>query len=207
MIAELEREASAANNEHYSNAKKDQTKDNFGQNDEDWDIYKNIQNDGFSEDEEDDKEALNEVEEQILELDQDFGLIIYQNGPDGRRPPTAEDYQIRLWADRYRGAEVLFQPSMLGLECAGLSEAIESICHQLTKEQRARILSNVTILGGNSLVPGFDQRIKRELVMFNEAGANVNIVNEWKPGLTEKPDRQMDPWLGAMKLAHLWQTQ
>jgi hypothetical protein len=36
-----------------------------------------------------------------------------------------EDYQIRLWTDRYRGSEVLFQPSIVGLECAGLTEALE----------------------------------------------------------------------------------
>lgn len=42
MIAELEREASAGNSENNQNAKRDQIKDNFGQNDEDWDIYKNI---------------------------------------------------------------------------------------------------------------------------------------------------------------------
>ena len=70
--------------------------------------------------------------------------------------PTAEDYQIRLWADRYRGAEVLFQPSMLGLECAGLSEAIENLMMSLTNEEKARMLKNIIILGGNSLVPGFD---------------------------------------------------
>lgn len=69
MIAELERDAQGGNSEGNPNARKDQAQDNFGQNDEDWDIYKNIQVDGFSEDEEDDKEALGEIEEQILELD------------------------------------------------------------------------------------------------------------------------------------------
>jgi hypothetical protein len=41
--------------------------------------------------------------------------------------PTAEDFQIRLWADRYRGSEILFQPSIVGLETEGISEVLENL--------------------------------------------------------------------------------
>lgn len=41
--------------------------------------------------------------------------------------PTADDFQIRLWADRYRGSEILFQPSIVGLETEGISEVLENI--------------------------------------------------------------------------------
>ena len=77
----------------------------------------------------------------------------------------------------------------------------------LLKEEKARILSNIIIQGGNSLVPGFDQRIKRELITLNTFDANINIVNEWKPDENVRPQRQVDPLQGAIKLVHTWQQK
>ena len=45
--------------------------------DEDWDIYRGIQKDGYSEDEEDDQQALAELEEQIAEMDPKFSNLLY----------------------------------------------------------------------------------------------------------------------------------
>lgn len=102
IIAEL------GDEEQFSPNKPEKTRDNFGVDDEDWDVYRDIQKDGFSEDEEDDQQALNEIEDKISELDKNFNMMLYKAGQEGHRPAKAEDYQIRLWADRYRGAEVLF---------------------------------------------------------------------------------------------------
>ena len=62
--------------------------DMFGAADEDWDVYRGIQKDGYSEDEEDDQQALNELEEQIADLDPKFANLIYNTS----KQPTAEDY-------------------------------------------------------------------------------------------------------------------
>ncbi len=71
---------------------------------------------------------MNELEEQIADLDPKFANLIYNTS----KQPTAEDYQIRLWTDRYRGTEILFQPSILGMENAGLSEILEHVMNPLT---------------------------------------------------------------------------
>lgn len=47
---------------------------------------------------------LTELEEQIADLDPKFANLLYNTSSQ----PTAEDFQIRLWADRYRGSEILF---------------------------------------------------------------------------------------------------
>lgn len=74
------------------------------------------------------------------------------------------------------------------------------------------MLANIIILGGNSLVPGFDQRVKRELTMLADVDQKINIVNEWNPFSNAPesenrvpPDRQLDPLLGALKFAKIWQ--
>lgn len=191
---------------------KDTTNDDFGAQDQDWDVYRDIQKDGFSEDDEDDQQAMDEIEDKLGELDVDFKTIMYETGPGGHKPATAEDYQIRLWTDRYRGSEVLFQPSIVGLDCAGLTEALRNIMQQLNNSQKTKILKNVVILGGNSQVPGFDDRIRSELTMMANQGTQINIVNHFEYRNLESDDkppavdnRLLQPWLGAAKLAQNWQ--
>lgn len=48
--------------------------------------------------------------------------------------PTEEDFQIKLGTDRYKGSEILFQPSIVGLECEGLSEILENILFHYAKQ-------------------------------------------------------------------------
>ena len=56
------------------------------------------------------------------------------------------------------------------------------------------------------MVPGFDARIKHELTMINRIGTNIKIVNEYNPDDMDKfAGRPIQPWLGAAKLAKLWQ--
>jgi len=90
--------------------------------------------------------------------------------PTAHRDLTQEDHQIHLWTDRYRGSELLFQPSIIGLESAGLTEALEIIFSQLRRHQVHKLLQNVVILGGNTLTPGFDERIRHELTMLCDTG-------------------------------------
>jgi actin-related protein 6 len=86
------------------------------------------------------------------------------------------------------------------MECAGLTEGLEATLSQIPKDQLGRILKNVVILGGNSNVPGFDQRIKKELRMMTPSDLQINIQSNIK-------DRELQPWLGAKKLVNLWQQE
>ena len=56
--------------------------------DNDWNVYKDIQKNNFSEDEEDDQQLLNDIEEKLTELDSDFNMILYQVGPTGHQRPV-----------------------------------------------------------------------------------------------------------------------
>jgi len=62
--------------------------DDFGVTDEDWDVYREIQKDGFSEDEEDDQNNLAELEDQISEMDPKFSLLLFSS----KKMPTSEDF-------------------------------------------------------------------------------------------------------------------
>ena len=124
--------------------------------------------------------------------------------------PTAEDFQIRLWTDRFRGTEILYQPSIVGLECEGLSEIIENMLSYfgradarfrpnnpedeiLSRDYRSDMLSYVLLTGGNTLVPNFDNRIKQEFRMLNPPEMPINVVRSL--------DAKLDAWRGGALLA------
>ena len=64
--------------------------DNFGQDDEDWDVYREIQkDDGGSEEEEENQVTLQELEDKIADLDPKFGALFQSSSS---RMPTEEDF-------------------------------------------------------------------------------------------------------------------
>ena len=82
-------------------AKTDKTKeaddDNFGQKDEDWNVYKNFSKHGYEEEEEEIMQSLGEINEKIADADPEFTCIY--TIPTEAKPPSAEDYQMRLGVD------------------------------------------------------------------------------------------------------------
>lgn len=50
--------------------------------------------------------------------------------------PTSEDFQIRLWADRYRGSEILFQPSIVGIETEGIAEILDQLLNNFGRPSK-----------------------------------------------------------------------
>ena len=134
-------------------------------------------------------------------MDPKFSLLLYSTN----KMPTAEDFQIRLWTDRYRGSELIWQPSIIGMENEGLGEILENglnyFGRPLTErsppnqvDNRAKLLSYVLVYGGNSLVPRFDERVAHELRMLSPSDAKINVVRAL--------DAKIDAWRGGALLAN-----
>jgi hypothetical protein len=49
--------------------KNEKQSDEFGKNDDDWEVYRGISKNNISEDEEEDQQQLNDIEAQIIEMD------------------------------------------------------------------------------------------------------------------------------------------
>lgn len=115
-----------------------------------------------------------------------------------------------MWTDKFRGSEILYQPSIVGLENEGLRDILENMLSNfgradarfrplnpendiLSRNYRADLLSYVFLTGGNTLVPNFDGRIKQELRMLNPPEMPINIV--------KSHDAMLDAWRGGALLA------
>ncbi|KAK4057110.1 Nuclear actin-protein involved in chromatin remodeling [Microbotryomycetes sp. JL221] len=172
--------------------------DGFGVNDSDWAVYREIGPADNSEDEEDDQENLRQIEAKLLEHDPNFtaentaerqamrrhALLnaftrgLAPNDPFGTYDSDSPEHntQLHVNIERIRVPEVLWQPHIGGMDQAGLAETIENILRSFTPSERDRLTKNVFVTGGNTLVPGFDERLRASMQPFLPVGSPLEIV-------------------------------
>jgi len=170
----------------------------FGDDDDDWNVYRQISREAVSDSSEEEVDAtLAELDAQILELDPlhiPVSQFHQENEPSTNvYIPTARDFQLALSTELIQVPEILFQPSIIGLEHCGMAELINNVLNRYNMDQRMRMAENVYICGGGSLFPGFKERIEYEIRCLLPAGANLNVVVAHDPIL--------ETWRGASKFA------
>lgn len=178
--------------------------DTFGARDEDWQLYKMMSRDYDDEDDsfEEDEAELARVTTRLQEIDQTFVAKTDMEPLPGTlelpwlRPLTAEDYTVTLGVERFRCPEILFQPSMIGIDQAGLDEmAGVSLRRLSTKdaELKNRMCNSILILGGSSLFPGLDSRLEAGIRKIRPYLSPLKVVRSLDPVL--------DSWRGAAAYA------
>ncbi|KAL3463584.1 hypothetical protein BJX64DRAFT_256988 [Aspergillus heterothallicus] len=187
--------------------------DDFGANDEDWGVYRTVATGEQSDDEEEEDLGgmLDNVEKELLEYDPDFtenhtlaaqsdwtkSLIhVFLRGawpfdPESQR----EAHQIHLNVERIRVPEVVFKPSIAGIDQAGLVEIAADIVNQRfsNADEQSRLLRDVFLTGGNTLFQNFDERFRNEFRAFLPLDARL--------ALRRASDPVMDAWKGAAQWA------
>ncbi|KAL8954080.1 MAG: hypothetical protein Q9222_000093 [Ikaeria aurantiellina] len=187
--------------------------DNFGANDEDWGVYRTVAMGEHSDDEEEEDlgAGLKGVEAQLLKYDPLFSesntleaqsdwtqslMHAFLRGPRPFEPESQQEaHQVHLNVERIRVPEVVFQPSIAGLDQAGIVDIAADITnHGLVKSQdRLRVLGDIFLTGGNTLFAGFSDRLRSEFraVLPSEALIEIRQAN----------DPILDSWRGAAQWA------
>ncbi|RYN43907.1 Actin-like protein [Alternaria arborescens] len=187
--------------------------DTFGADDADWGVYRTIATGEGSDDEEEEdlSKNLKEIESQLLQHDPDFTeestreaqtdwtksiLHSFLHGP---YPYDAESQremnQIHLNVERIRVPEVVFQPTIAGLDQAGIVEIASNILTERLADSPHRddVLKDIFLTGGNTMFQGFEERLRSELRAVLPAEQTINVR---KAG-----DCVLDAWRGAAQWA------
>lgn len=189
--------------------------DTFGANDEDWGVYRAVADASDDEDEEDIDASLLAIEQQLLAYDPDFtenhtlaarndwskSLVhMFLRGPWPFDPDSQRHaHQLHLNVERVRVPEVLFQPSIAGLDQAGLVEIVSDIAlgrfggadagAKAGLDPQSRLLHDIFATGGNTLFSGFDERVAAELRTCLPASTTLHV--------RRAGDAVLDAWRGA----------
>jgi len=126
--------------------------DEFGDDDEDWQVYRHLQQLPDDDDETPELEAeLAEVDAAITSAEPHH-VAYGAKAETGPRPLVAEDYQIDLAADTLRVPELLFQPSIIGIDQAGLAEVLGLVLANFPPDVQQRLAD----VGPPSTIAGHD---------------------------------------------------
>ncbi|PVI06063.1 actin-domain-containing protein [Periconia macrospinosa] len=100
---------------------------------------------------------------------------------------------LPLGNERFAVPELLFNPSDIGIQEVGLSGAVMEALSILPEAIKVGMLANITVVGGNSLIPGFMERLESELKTLVPSNYLLRIKR------AEDPIKHT--WLGAARFA------
>ena len=159
--------------------------DDFGKNDEDWEIYREVNKNNINEEEEEDMNRLHDIENQISEID----TMYFSNVQQYQYNYYQENDYFILGVEQFRCAELLFKPYIIGIDQAGIIEIISQIFKNMSSDTQINLAKNIFLTGGNTNYPFLKERIYHDLRSYLPVGIDINIMKAEDPIL--------DTWKGA----------
>lgn len=102
---------------------------------------------------------------------------------------TTDEQCLRLANERFTIPEILFHPSDIGLCQMGIPEAVVHCVSQTPKEMHPHLYSNILVVGGNALFPGFYERLVADVRRLVPDDYDINVSIPKNPIVY--------PWLGG----------
>ncbi|EYU34210.1 hypothetical protein MIMGU_mgv1a018613mg [Erythranthe guttata] len=102
---------------------------------------------------------------------------------------------ITVGSERFRCAEVLFQPWLIGIEGSGIHEAIYKSIVKCNVDVRKGLCGNVVLSGGSTMFPGIADRLCKEIEALYRSSVKIKVV--------APPERKCNVWIGGSILASL----
>jgi actin-related protein 6 len=95
---------------------------------------------------------------------------------------SEKDHQVlRLTNERFTVPELLFKPDMLSIGQAGIAETVMQTLDGLSAEEQSLLLANVVLVGGTSKLPGYEERVYKELRSFAPQDTLVRVSTPTDP--------------------------
>ncbi|KAK0560941.1 Nuclear actin-protein involved in chromatin remodeling [Tilletia horrida] len=185
--------------------------DGFGMDDSDWLIYREVHGQDEEEDEEEEQANLQAIEASLLQFDPTFTSEDTYAAREERKThltmtflrghwpapwnleDAAQSHQLHLNVERVRVPEVLFQPTLAGVDQAGLDELCAHVLRNLEPSVAQRLAKNIFVTGQHTLYPGFDDRLLSSIRATQPVGMSLD--------LRRARDVRFDPWRGMARWA------
>jgi len=102
---------------------------------------------------------------------------------------------IVIGSERFRCPEVLFQPSLIGKEAAGIHDCTFQTIMKCDVDIRKDLYANIVMSGGTTMFPGVAERMTKELTALAPSTMKIKVV--------APPERKYSVWIGGSILASL----
>ncbi|XP_070580862.1 actin-2-like isoform X2 [Ptychodera flava] len=102
---------------------------------------------------------------------------------------------VTIGNERFRTPEALFQPALLGMENAGIHEALYGSIMKCDMDIRRDLYANTVLSGGTTMYPGIADRIHKEMSSLAPSSMKIKIISQ--------PERKYSVWIGGSILSSL----
>merc|ERR1740127_177747 len=130
--------------------------------------------------------AFNKQKEEQVEHEKASGQQPFRL-PDGT--------QIALGAERFRAPEILFHPSIVGLEYPGIHELLAYSINRADLDLRQTLFSSIVLSGDSTMFEKFGDRLLNEVRKLAPKDIKIRI--------SAPPERKFSTWIGGSILASL----
>jgi len=102
---------------------------------------------------------------------------------------------VTIGNERFRCPEVLFQPSFIGKEAAGIHETMFNTIMKCDVDIRKDLYANIVMSGGTTMYEGLAARLEKEMISLAPSTMKIKVV--------APPERKYSVWIGGSILASL----
>jgi len=102
---------------------------------------------------------------------------------------------ISIGNERFRAAEVLFKPNLIGKESQGVHKMTFDSIMKCDVDIRRDLYSNIVLSGGTTMFPGVDVRLTKEISAYAPSSIRIKVVCP--------PERKYSVWIGGSILSSL----
>lgn len=102
---------------------------------------------------------------------------------------------VEVGPERFRAPEILFDPSIVGLEDVGIQQQVVNSIQKCDVDMRSTLYSNLILSGGSTMFPNFAERLLSEVHSLLPKATKVRIYAQ--------PDRNLSTWAGGSILGAL----
>ncbi|KAJ6798194.1 actin-like [Iris pallida] len=142
-----------------------------------------------------DLQVVMDIKEKLAYIAPDYEQELETAKSVQKRYKLPDGQVITIGAERFICPEALFQPSLIGMEAAGIHEMTYNCIRKCDVDMRKDLYGNIVLSGGSTMLPGIVDRMTKEITALAPSSMKIKVVAH--------PERKYSVWIGGSLLASL----
>jgi actin-related protein len=139
-------------------------------------------------------EIVRDIKEKLCYVSLDFESEMANNNEE-KEYELPDGVVVKLGSQRFRAPEILFNPSLYGMESKGIHHSIYESILSCDVDIRKDLYGAIVLSGGSTVFPNMAERIQSEITKFASSSMRVKVV--------APAERKYSVWIGGSILASL----